>query len=254
MTPVSVLIVDDEPPARRTLRMLVEREPGATVAGEAGDGVSAAGLIDRVRPDILFLDVQMPGGTGFDVLARLGDETPCAVVFVTAFDRYALRAFEARALDYLLKPFTDERFAEVFARARRAVHERRLAGTAERLETLMDAIPRSARAERLVLREGTRTLVIPLDDIVWIEAEDYCVRVHTIRERPLIRRSLRDLLGELDVGRFVRVHRSAIVNLDHVRELRGLPAGDAELGLSTGVAVRVSRTHRADVATRLERR
>jgi len=226
--PLSVLIADDEPPARRVLRILVEREPDARVAGEAGDGNSTVRLAQDEQPDILFLDVKMPGGDGFDVLRRLGPRAPAAVVFVTAYDRYALRAFEARALDYLLKPFSDERFVDVFDRARQRVREK--AGT---------------RRDQLVLRDGGRTIVIPATDIEWIEAEDYCIRVHTESGNPLVRRSLRDVLRDLDPARFLRTHRSAVVNLDQVRQIRPTPAGDRELTLASGAVVRLSRHYRA---------
>jgi len=251
--PLRAIIVDDEPPARQTLRLLLARE-GIEIAAECAHGQEAIDAIAAETPDVLLLDVQMPGIDGFDVLRAIGPVAVPALVFVTAYDRYALRAFETHALDYLLKPFSDERFAEVMARVRERLREKQLADTGRRLTALLAARRPSVDATQVIVREGNRTLVIPADDIVWIEAEDYYVRVHTRDKRTLVRLSLKSLAESLDADRFLRVHRSAIVNLSHVRSMQPLTSGDQRLVLSDGTELRVSRRYRAVLEERLGRR
>ncbi len=232
MMTIRACIADDEPPARRAIEQLLRRHADIRVVGSCGDGRTAAGIISAEAPDLVFLDVQMPGGDGFDVLGSV-TAAPPVVVFVTAFDHYAVRAFEAQALDYLLKPFSDERFEQVLARAR------------ERLRTRdYDALAARLGPPPLVVRDGSRTHVIPVSDIEWIEAEDYYARIHAGDRRPLVRRSLASLLSALEPHGFVRVHRSAVVNLAAVRHVDTLPSGDAQVTLAGGDTVRVSRTHR----------
>ena len=239
-----VVIVDDEPPARQTLRLLTSAAEGFTIVAECTHGEEAVAAVREAAPDVLLLDVQMPGMDGFDVLRTLGPSAVPAVVFVTAYDRYALRAFETHALDYLLKPFSDERFAEVMSRVRLRLQERSLAAAGRRLPALLEsAEPRPAR--QLVVRDGGLTVVIPWDDIVWIEAEDYYARIHTRDRRTLVRLTLKSLVDMLEPGRFVRVHRSAIVNVGCIRQVEPLASGDQRLVLGDGTAIRVSRTYRA---------
>lgn len=244
------IVVDDEPLARQTLRLLLQRETDFTIVAECAHGAEAIDAIRRERPDVLFLDVQMPEVDGFDVLRHLGPDTVPAVIFVTAFDRYALRAFEEHALDYLLKPFSDERFADVLARTRVRLRERTFASLA-----LADFLSTKASEPRqLVIRDGGRTVVIPYGDIIWIEAEDYCARIHLRGRTVLVRDSLRSLAGALYRGGFVRVHRSAIANVACIREVAPLVSGDQRLTLDDGTVLKVSRTHRADVVRALEQR
>jgi two-component system LytT family response regulator len=245
------IIVDDEPLARQTLRQLLAAEDDFPVVAECGHGAEAIDAILRERPDVLFLDVQMPEVDGFEVLRRLSPTAVPVVIFVTAFDRYALRAFEQHALDYLLKPFSDERFAIVLARIRERLRERTFASMAGRLAELLSATSPSAR--QLVVRDGGRTIVIPYDDIVWIEAEDYCARIHTRRRTLLVRDSLRALGDSLERGGFVRVHRSAIANVACIREVEPLSSGDQRLTLDDGTVLKVSRTCRAGVLDALGR-
>jgi two-component system, LytTR family, response regulator len=249
-----VLIVDDEPPARDTLKLLVSSEPDFEVAGECSHGEEAVAAITRAVPDAMFLDVQMPGMDGFEVLRTVGPATIPALVFVTAYDRYALRAFETHALDYLLKPFSDERFAAVLNRVRIRLRERRLAEAGRKLSALLDSGSGPPRARQLIVRDGSRTVVIPYDEIIWIEAEDYYVRIHATSRRTLVRLSLKSLAEELDAACFVRVHRSAIVNLAFIRELEPLASGDQRLVLHDGTELRVSRTYRPALDDRLGRR
>lgn len=245
-----VLIVDDEPLARQSLRLLIARHPDFDLVGECSHGQEAIDAVRRSVPDLLFLDIQMPGMDGFDVLREIGPTVVPAIVFATAYDEYALCAFESRALDYLLKPYSDERFEAVLGRVRERLRERSFASMGERLADLLG----SRRASTLVVRDGSRTIAIPHGDIVWIEAEDYYARVHARTGRTLVRVSLRALAASLDPERFVRVHRSAIVNVDSVREMQPLASGDQRLLLADGTALRVSRTYRASLDALLGRR
>jgi two-component system LytT family response regulator len=238
------IIVDDEPLARQTLRLLLADQHDFAIAAECGHGAEAIDAIRRVHPDVLFLDVQMPEVDGFEVLRHLESDAVPAVIFVTAFDRYALQAFEQHALDYLLKPFSDERFTTVLDRTRVRLRERTFASMAAQLSALLSSAPEH---RQLVVRDGTRSIIIPYDDIVWIEAEDYCARIHRRHRSILVRDSLRTLGGSLEGAGFVRVHRSAIVNVACVRELQPLAWGDQRLTLCDGTVLRVSRTYRADV-------
>jgi two-component system LytT family response regulator len=250
--PWRTIVVDDEPLARQTLRLLLEREADFRLVSECAHGAEAIEAIRRERPDVLFLDVQMPEVDGFEVLRRLGPDVVPAIVFVTAFDRYALRAFEEHALDYLLKPFSDERFGDVLTRTRTRLRERSFAAMATRLADLLAA--KAPESRQLIIRDGGRTIVIPWADIVWIEAEDYCARIHLRDRTVLVRDSLRALADALDRGGFVRVHRSAIANVACIRELVPLASGDQRLTLDDGSVLKVSRTHRADVVKALEER
>ena len=235
---IRALIVDDEPLARESLKLLLASHPDVVLAGEAGNGRQALSLIRRERPDLLFLDVQMPGMSGLDVLRRLGSFDAMAVVFVTAYDRYAIQAFESRALDYLLKPYTDERFLQVLARVRSHISDRALTRLgAKVVEMLADQPAR----DTLAIRDGRRTLLVPVDDIDWIEATDYYVRVHAAGKSYLHRASLKSLATTLDSRRFVRVHRSALVNVARIDVIEKLASGDAIAVLSTGDRIRVSR-------------
>jgi two-component system LytT family response regulator len=253
-SPWRVVVVDDEPPARDTLRLLLARDPRFALVAECAHGEQAIDAVTTHGPDLLLLDVQMPGMDGFGVLRAIGSTAVPAVVFVTAFDRYALEAFETHALDYLLKPFTDERCASVLDRVDARLRERTQAAAGRRLAALLaDGRTRTAPGQ-LIVRDSGRTIVIPYDDIVWIEAEDYYVRVHARGRRTLVRLTLKRLAEDLDPERFLRVHRSAIVNLDCVREVEPLASGDQRLVLSDSTELRVSRTHRARLEAALERR
>jgi two-component system LytT family response regulator len=248
------VIVDDEPPARYTLSLLLARAPGFVLVAECSHGDEAIAAVEHHTPDVLLLDVQMPGLDGFDVLRRIGPAAVPAVVFVTAFDRYALKAFETHALDYLLKPFSDERFTAVMARVSSRLHERSQAAAGRRLTALLASKRPETGPQQLIVRDSGRTLVIPYDDIIWIEAEDYYVRVHSTGRRALVRLALKTLAERLDPDRFVRVHRHAIVNLSRVRAVEPLASGDQRLLLSDGTELRVSRTFRAALKERLDRR
>lgn len=264
--PWRAVVVDDEPLARQTMRLLLAREDDFAIVAECGHGADAIDAIRRERPDVLFLDVQMPEVDGFEVLRRLelrrleSGAVP-VVIFVTAFDRYALQAFEQHALDYLLKPFSDERFAIVLGRTRERLRERTFASMAGRLSDLLSATAAASAAtdasastsRQLVVRDAGRTIVLPHNDIVWIEAEDYCARIHLRGRTLLVRDSLRALGDSLEGAGFVRVHRSAIANVACIREIEPLASGDQRLTLSDGTVLKISRTYRAHVVKAVER-
>ena len=238
------LVVDDEPLARSLLRVLLSRDPEIEVVGECA-GVEAADEVARLRAEILFLDVQMPEVDGFGVLAALEPDRTPVVVFVTAYDQYALRAFEVHAVDYLLKPIDERRFADALARAGTQARARRSGAAGDgRLGALLEDHARHTR--RFLVRTHEKTVVVEAADVDWIEAADYYATLHVGARSHLVRETLTDLAGRLDPDRFFRVHRSAIVNLDRVREIHPLFRGDAELVLEGGTRVRLSRTRRAE--------
>jgi len=244
-TPWRVLIVDDEPPARRTLELLLERYPGFQVVEQCDHAAAAIDAIRRHAPDVLFVDVQMPGATGLDVIHEAGVDVVPVVVFTTAFAEYALPAFEAHALDYLLKPFSDERFDAVMQRVTRSLEQARPVTLSSRSD--IDA------NRALTIRDAGRTFVIPVRDIDWIEAEDYCARIHAGDRHLLVRRSLQSFLSDLGAG-FARVHRSSIVNLARVREVQPLASGDQQIVLADGATVRMSRNFREGFSAALAAR
>ena len=243
MQRIRALIVDDEPYARERVRRLLGDEPDIEVVGECPDGFRAVDQIRALAPDLVFLDVVMPGKDGFEVLDELGGPAP-AVIFLTAFDRFAVRAFDACALDYLLKPFDEERFARAVARARAALA--RAAdddGTAVARPLRMSAGP----LLRLVVRSNGRIRLVKTADVTWIGAEGNYACVHAGAESYLVREALSALEAQLDPQRFVRIHRATIVNLDRVRELEPLFSGQHAVLLDDGTRVTMSRRYRAHV-------
>jgi two-component system, LytTR family, response regulator len=239
-----VLLVDDEPLARGLLRLLLRDDPDVTVVGECS-GIDGVGAVARAHPDILFLDVQMPEMDGFDLLEALGTDRAPVVVFVTAYDRYAVRAFQVHAVDYLLKPIDDGRFAEALGRAKARARARRQGRADPSLAGLVRERARHAR--RFLVRTRESTIVVDTEDIDWIEANDYYAALHVGGRSHLLRETMTSLARRLDPARFCRVHRSAIVNLARVREIHALFRGDGEIVLSTGARVRLSRTRRGEL-------
>jgi two-component system LytT family response regulator len=262
---IRALVVDDEPPARHGLTRMLGAYPGITVVGESRNGSEAVRAIRALRPDLVFLDVEMPGLDGFGVLHALAPDPLPLVVFVTAFDDYAVRAFEVHAVDYLIKPFSDRRFADTLARARQQLQHAAAADAARRLSALLtgplteaaaEPVPdplRAPRPDSLVATTGRRSVVIAIADIDWVEAQDYCVLVHTGKTSYLLRDSIRRLEPRLAAHGFVRVHRSAIVNLARVRELRRPAQREWLVVLDGGVELPVSRRLRPEIQRRLGR-
>ncbi len=256
-----VLLVDDELPAIAGLRALLSRHHGIAIVGEAHGGRAAVRAIRTLEPNLVFLNVQMPEVNGFDVLRQVGPDAMPAVIFVTAHNEFAVRAFDVRAIDYVLKPVREDRFASALARARDAIESRGDLDLARRLRGLLDdhasraaadaGPPRAVRdafAERLIVRVGPRDLVVSTADIDWIEAEDYCAVVHASGKRFLVRDTLGAIEAKLDPRAFARVHRSAIVALSRVAELRRHSDGSLEVVLRDGTTLPVSRSRRAGLA------
>jgi two-component system, LytTR family, response regulator len=246
---ITALIVDDEPLARRTIRELLRDDPEVQVVGECGGGREAVESIRRQPPDLLFLDIQMPGMNGFDVLSHIELELIPAIIFVTAYDAYALKAFEVHALDYLLKPFTDERFMEALARAKSQVELRDVRGLADSLRAFLGgrATPEPKPEEfmtRFMLKAGGRVIFIRAGDVDWIEADNYYIKLHVGGKSHLLRLSMKELEGKLDPKSFWRIHRSAIINLERVRELRQMPGGEYVAVLNDGTELKLSRRSR----------
>ncbi len=250
--PVRVLVVDDEALARATLRLLLQRDPEVELVGESPNGVDAVAKIRALAPDLVFLDIQMAKKTGFEVLAEIEEPRRPLLIFVTAYDAHALRAFEVQALDYLLKPFDDDRFARSLARGKDAVRQRHAHELARRLVAVFaTAAAPSPAPERLAVKDGSRVRFIPVADLDWIEADDYYAKLHARGEIHLHRESLRDLEAQLDPRRFVRIHRSTIVNLERVKELRTLPSGEGLVLLQDGTELRLSRSRREQLCALL---
>lgn len=237
-TKIRTLIVDDEPLARSNIAVLLRRDPEIEIVGECGSGVEALTAIPKARPDLVFLDVQMPECDGFDVLEMLGNDLPVAVVFVTAYDQYALQAFEAGALDYILKPFDNARFDLALARAK------------QRIARSKDTTP-PGKPERLAIKSVGQVLFVKLSEIDWIEAADYYACLHVGPKTHLLRRSMSELEKELDPAVFARIHRSTIVNMDRVRGLRSGEDGEYEVLLESGTRLRLSQRYRKQLQSRM---
>ena len=263
--PVRTLIVDDERMARKRLRTLLTTDSDVDVVGECSNGRDAVTAIHEREPDLVFLDIQMPELDGFAVVQAIGVQHMPVTVFVTAFDQYALKAFESHALDYLTKPFDRERFQTSLVRAKDQVRLRDVArrhsgaltssgdGDAvlnERLVSLLAGLERRQRyAERLMCKSAGRVVFLKVDEIDWIEAAGSYVRLHVGRDGHLLHEGIASLMGRLDPSHFARIHRSTIVNLDRVRELQPWFHGDAVAILRDGTKLQVSRTYRDALGT-----
>ena len=230
---IRTIIVDDEAPARANLKALLRRHADIELAGEYDQGTTAAEGIREGMPDLVFLDVQMPGCDGFDMLEMLGANLPPALIFVTAYDSYALKAFDAGALDYLLKPYSDERFDMALSRAK------------EKLKT------NTQPDRRLVLKNAGQVLFLSLPDIDWIGAADYYASLHVGNQVHMMRRSLAELEAELEPTLFCRIHRSTIINLQRLQAIALNADGEHEAVLKSGVRLRISRSYRKHLMERM---
>ncbi|CAN5869388.1 LytTR family DNA-binding domain-containing protein [soil metagenome] len=251
---IRALIADDEPLARERLRMLLADEDWIEVIDEAGDGRAAIDAIRKHRPDLVFLDVQMPGATGFEVIEAIGADRMPFVVFVTAYDQYALKAFDVHAIDYLLKPFDKERFHTGLARARQQI-ERRSGGELERrlLELVQDLKPAMQRMERFVIKTSGRVFFVRAEEIDWIEAAGNYVKLHVGNDAHLFRETMNALEARLHPDTFYRIHRSHIVNIERVRELQPWFNGEYVVFLKDGTRLTLSRGYREKLQERLGR-
>jgi two-component system LytT family response regulator len=240
---IKTAIVDDEDLARERLRTLLSKEPDIEIAGEASDGQSAISLIEAERPELVFLDVQMPELDGFEVLRALDPDEMPVVVFVTAHDKFALKAFDVHAVDYLLKPFDRERFKTALDRAIQKIRSR--AGTSSALNAVLaETKPAAKPLERLLVKTDGRVLLLKVDDIDWIEAADNYVNLHAGKESHMMRETLSSLEGKLPPARFMRVSRFAIVNLERIQELQPMFHGEYVVVLKTGTKITLTRSYR----------
>jgi two-component system, LytTR family, response regulator len=237
---IHALIVDDEPLARRGIRVRLERAGDVEVIGECASGSEAVTVIRHLEPDLVFLDVQMPGLDGFDVVERVGVERMPPVVFVTAYDAHALRAFDVHALDYLLKPIDDERFDTAVERARRRVAEREVSAVGRKLAAALEEL----RPRRILIKDRGRVVILNEGDVDWVEAEGDYVRVHAAGRGHLLRETMAAMEERLDPASFARIHRSTIVNVSRIRELKPHANREFTVVLKDGTKLRLSRSYR----------
>jgi two-component system LytT family response regulator len=260
---IRVLVVDDEPLARSGLSKLCEADPDLELAGACSDGRAAVAAIGQIEPDLLLLDIQMPEMDGFEVLQAVGAQSMPPVIFVTAYDQFAVKAFEVHALDYLLKPFDDERFFGAIERAKQAIRGADLGLLRSRLlglltetglgnvdeahvppDTAASTATRERYLSRIAVKETGRVVLVRVDEIDWVEAANYCAKLHTSSRVHIIRESLKSLELQLDPNQFFRVSRSAIVNLDRIREIQPFARGSQMVILKDGTSVTMSRSRR----------
>jgi two-component system LytT family response regulator len=274
-----VLIVDDEPIARRRISRLLKLEDDVEVVSEVGSGTDAVAAIREQRPDLVFLDVQMPDLDGFGVVSALGEpEAMPAIVFVTAYNEYAVKAFDVNAVDYVLKPFDGERFRSAFQRARSTLEQKNSAEAGRRIKALLEEVlgeqraqaltaaganggavaapvnvPRARYLDRLMVKHDGRVFFLKVSDVDWFEASGNYVRVHVGRVSHLIRETMHGIEAQLDPNLFARIHRAVIVNMDRIRELQPWFAGDYIVILRDGRQLKLSRTYREALQSRMHR-
>lgn len=267
MEKIRVLIIDDEPLAREGISLLIKADSQLENVGECANGRQAIGAIDALSPDLIFLDVQMPEMNGFEMLAHLEVNHSPIIIFVTAYDQYAVQAFETQALDYLLKPFSDERFYKSLERAKAQIEQRRVKEQQKKLQALLAEYEQGQKAkpvqanqtsaearyiDRLMVKSGARIVFLKTEEIDWIEAADYYVLLHTGNKSHLLREALTELESKLDPQKFVRIHRSTIINVDRVKELQMQGSGDYVVILDDGEKLKLSRRRREKLQLRLK--
>jgi two-component system LytT family response regulator len=252
MKKIKVLVADDEPLARERLTGLLSQEPDIEVVGQARDGEEAVTAIHDDSPDLVFLDVQMPQMNGFDVIEAVGTDKMPLVIFVTAYDQHALKAFQVRALDYLLKPFDRERFTDALQRARKQLERDETGDLGRRLLALVKDLRRDQpRSDRLVVKSGGRLFFLRADEIDWVEAAGNYVRLHVGPASHLLRETMNAIEGRLDPEKFFRIHRSRIVNMERIQELQPWLNGEYAVLLRTGTRLTLSRGYREKLQERL---
>ncbi|HZS48856.1 MAG TPA: LytTR family DNA-binding domain-containing protein [Blastocatellia bacterium] len=244
---ITVIIIDDEPPARMIIRKMLGDHNEFAIVAECENGPEAIAAIEQLRPDLIFLDVQMPEVDGFEVLKSVDSDKMPLVIFVTAYDKYAVRAFEVHALDYLLKPFDRERFEQTLDRARDQPRESNRTELSERiLRLLASNSSRPQYLERLIIKSDGRIFFVKTDEIEWIEAEGNYVSLNLKKTKYLFREAISSLEKQLDPKKFQRIHRSSIVNLDSIKELHPWFRGDLKIILRDGTELRMSHRYRAN--------
>jgi two-component system, LytTR family, response regulator len=263
---IKTVIIDDEPIARRNLRALLERDADVEIVGEGGSGMEAIRLIRTKSPDLVFLDIQMPEMNGFEALGHIGADSVAAIIFVTAFDQYAVRAFEVHALDYLLKPFDDSRFEAALARAKTQIEQREAKELSKKLFALLedhgqisdepeesDESKEAQYQSEFMIKSASRVFFLKADEIDWIEAADYYVRLRAGSQSHMLRETMAELEAKLDPQKFTRIHRSTIINLDRIKEIEARPGGDYAVILHDGTHLKLSRSRRDQIEMLLRR-
>lgn len=257
---IRTLVVDDEPLAREGIMTMLNQDPEIEVIGSCADGQSAVNVIRTQRPDLVFLDIQMPKRDGFEVLAELKREERPTVIFITAYDKYAIQAFELCALDYLLKPFRDARFFAALTRAKKEIRQARATDLGEKVDHLLGYVQQLAKgtppagvapagsndpSDRVVIKTGSDIHFIRSADIIWVESQADFIKVHTTGAAQLVRETLQSLEERLDPSKFLRIHRSSLVNLEHVRKVTPALYGDYTVLMSDETKLRLSRKNRS---------
>lgn len=253
---IRTVIIDDEPAARRGVRLLLAQDSNVEVVGEAAGGAEAVDLITREKPTLAFLDVQMPDFDGFKVLARVGVGQAPVIVFATAYDEHALKAFEVNAVDYLLKPYDDARFSSALQRAKEAVRRRQSEGTDARLNRLLqyleNNVPAAETNDRILVKSSGEIFFLKAEEIDWIEAEGDYMKFHVSGKTHLMRDTMARLEARLDPKKFIRIHRSTIVNADRMRKLSPSFAGEYAVVLQDGTKLKLSRGYHERIAAILK--
>jgi len=245
---IKVSIVDDEPLARKRVAQLLEKESDVEIVADCADGLAAISAINKHQPDLIFLDVQMPEVSGFDVLRELkGGKTP-AVIFVTAFDQYTIQAFDVSAVDYLLKPFSEERFRQAVSRARQHLRPKSENDDGQRFSRLLDHLNLSKGfLERLIVSHKNRLILVPVNDVDWIESYGNYLKIHAGSKTYLLRETMNALAARTDPEKFIRIHRATLVNVERIRELQPMFGGLYTVVLRDGTELTLSRNYRKSV-------
>lgn len=246
MTKIQALIVDDEPLARERVQRFLDSEPDVEIIGECRDGLEAVAMIQNLQPGLVFLDIELPELDGFGVLEKIGVEHMPPVIFTTAYDQHALRAFDVHAVDYLLKPYNHERFRRALERVRAQMQNDHEGGDLdERLRALLETLrPEHKYIERLMIKASGRVIFLPTSELDWIEAEGNYLRLHAGREAYLLRETMNRLAAKLDPHKFARIHRSTLVNVERIKELQPMFGGDYVVILRDGTQLTLSRSYR----------
>ena len=249
---IQALIVDDEPPARSVIRKMLAEDADVEIVGECSNGIEAIKSIEKLSPDLLFLDIEMPEMDGFGLLESFDEGRMPAVIFVTAYNQYAVKAFEVSAVDYLLKPFDHERLAKALEKAQANLHER---SDAERSEQVLDLLQqlnsKQETLDRFVIKKNERVLLVPSEEIDWIEANGNYVLLHAGRAKHILRETMKRIEKRLDPNKFLRIHRSTIVNIDSIKELQTHFDGEHLVILKSGTELTLSRRYREKLSNKL---
>ncbi|HEX8265675.1 MAG TPA: LytTR family DNA-binding domain-containing protein [Pyrinomonadaceae bacterium] len=253
MKGIKTLIVDDEPLARKRIKQLLAGETDVEIVGECGDGKSAIAAVRDLQPDLVFLDVEMPRASGIEVLENSDLNSLPAVVFVTAYDEFTIRAFDFHAVDYLLKPFSEDRFRESINRARRQINQKNKQAVTERFADLFDYLKHNRNyLERLIVNAKDRLITLPVDEIDWIKTYGNYLKIYTGSKSYLLRETMNNFSVRLDPQKFVRIHRATLVNLDRIKEFQPMFGGQYTVVLRDGTELTLSRSYRQEVLSRFE--